>query len=217
MRQSSVAALPPERSTIVTEPSLNYFFPSVVQSGTIADAEALNRRLLPAVEAVRAARPGAKPDQWSCSLYTTMTDPESLALLDREPFSELKPVFLREAVRFGHALSMDVDKFPPRITDFWVNVFEPGDAQDVHRHPNSIISGIYYVQAPPESGYLMFHSPADDELMPPMRERSDLNVLTSPWEPQPGQLLLFRSWLRHSVMPNRSDALRVSLSFNVCL
>ncbi len=198
-------------------PSLHLFFPTVLQVSEIEDAPDLNRRLVDAVNEVRSELPCAKPEAWSCDLYTTFAHPRSLELLARNPFSELAPAILREATRFGRELELHVEKHPPRITDFWVNVFGTGHAQDVHRHPNSIISGIYYVQVPADAGDLILHTPADDELMPPTKRSNQLNAATQRWKPTAGQMLLFRSWVRHSVMPNRSAEERISVAFDICL
>ena len=201
----------------MSSPSLQYFFPTVMQVSEIEKSSDLNRRLVTAVHDVRSNIPNAKPEMWSCDLYTTFAYPQSLGLLKREPFSDLEPIILREATRFGHELSLQIETYPPRVTDFWVNIFGKGHAQDVHRHPNSIISGIYYVQAPEDAGSLVLHAPADDELMPPVERSNPLNSGTQLWQPVAGQMLLFRSWLRHSVMPNRSDEERISVAFDICL
>lgn len=201
----------------MNSPSLQYFFPTVLQVSEVDNAPDLNPRLVAAVHRVRSELPSAKPDTWSCDLYTTFAHPQSLQLLAREPFSELAPIIVREATRFGRELELQVERYPPRITDFWVNIYAKGDAQDVHRHPNSIISGIYYVQTPQDAGDLVLHTPADDELMPPIERPNHLNAATQQWKPDAGQMLLFRSWVRHSVMPNRSDEERISVAFDICL
>ena len=198
-------------------PSLQYFFPTVLQASEIENAHDLNRRLVAAVFEVRSEFPCAKPETWSCDLYTTLAHPQSAELLGREPFSELAPIILREATRFARELDMQIEKYPPRITDFWVNIFGKGHAQDVHRHPNSIISGVYYVQVPADAGDLILHTPADDELLPPIERTNQLNAATQQWKPIAGQMLMFRSWLRHSVMPNRSAEERISVAFDICL
>ena len=198
-------------------PSVEYFFPTVVQASEIEGAADLNRRLVAAVHQVRSEFPSAKPDAWSCDLYTTFAHPQSLSLLARTSFAELAPIIVREATRFGHELELQIEKYPPRITDFWVNIFATGHAQDVHRHPNSIISGIYYVQVPKDAGDLVLHTPADDELKPPLERPTNLNAATQRWKPAAGQLLLFRSWLRHSVMPNQAAEERISVAFDICL
>jgi len=47
--------------------------------------------------------------------------------------------------------------------------------------------------------------------------KSGAKIETQPWGTFPaaaGRLVLFESWLRHEVVPNRVDAERVSISFN---
>ena len=197
---------------------LQYFFPTVVQVSEIEGAVDLNRRLLAAIEEIKATVPNAKPRLWSCNLYTTINDPSSANLLEREPFSEMTEIILGEIHKYGRALSIDVEKWKPRIDDFWVNVYGRGHAQEVHLHHNCLFSGIYYVKAPKRCGDLMFHSPMADHYMdPPRSDLTALNAMVANWIPREGQMLIFRSSLKHSVQPNAIEEPRVSLAFNVNL
>lgn len=202
---------------VMESPSLQYFFPTVLQVSKIDDASELNHRLVAAIHDVRSRWPCAKPETWSCNLYTTLAHPQSRELLSSAPFSDLEPIIVREATHFGQELGLQVDKYPPRVTDFWVNILDKGHAQDIHRHPNSIISGVYYVQVSEDAGDLILHAPADDELFPPIERVNPLNAATQQLKPVTGQMLLFRSWLRHSVMPNQSEEERISVAFDICL
>ena len=90
-------------------------------------------------------------------------------------------------------------------------------ANSVHNHPNSILSGVYYVQAPEHLGVISFQDPrsAAQMLIPPVTEFSLWTLPKISYQPQAGTMLLFPSWLWHGVEMNRSDHLRVSLSFNI--
>jgi uncharacterized protein (TIGR02466 family) len=103
------------------------------------------------------------------------------------------------------------------ITGCWANVNAPGAAHAPHHHPNNFLSGSYYVTTPPAADTIQFHDPRPQTriIRPPVRELSNENTDQVVVRVQPGTLLLFPAWLEHSVAPNRSDQLRISLSFNL--
>ncbi|MBK17478.1 MAG: hypothetical protein CMM52_01385 [Rhodospirillaceae bacterium] len=103
------------------------------------------------------------------------------------------------------------------ITSCWANMNTKGAVNPAHTHPNNYLGGVYYVDTPENSGSIVFEDPrAQPRLISPRvsqstREnsgRATLNV-------EPGTLLLFPAWLVHSVEPNPSENLRISISFNL--
>lgn len=85
-----------------------------------------------------------------------------------------------------------------------------------HCHPNAFLSGVYYVSTTPQAGAIHFHDPRPAAQMAaaPVSEYAPWTARQISHQPQPGAMLIFPSWLHHSVGPNLSDALRVSISFN---
>ena len=87
------------------------------------------------------------------------------------------------------------------------------------------MSGVYYVQAPRNSGRIEFIDPRTQNLMSPVKYIPDTKRPQICWtkvqyEPVAGRMLIFPSWLYHSVRPNRSkakgkDADRIIVSFNL--
>jgi uncharacterized protein (TIGR02466 family) len=77
-----------------------------------------------------------------------------------------------------------------------------------HLHPHSVISGTFYLS--PATTPLKFEDPRLGLFMnSPMRKNLFHEIY-----PQPGDLVLFESWLRHEVPAHKSAQKRVSLSFN---
>ncbi|MCT8159748.1 TIGR02466 family protein [Pseudoruegeria sp. SHC-113] len=109
------------------------------------------------------------------------------------------------------------------ITSMWAIVNAPGSYNQSHLHPGSHWSGAYYVQAPEGSGRIQFTDPRAAAMMQPMHyegERPDIARPQVSYEPVPGRMLLFPSWLMHSVAPNLAlskdgSAERVVISFNL--
>jgi len=198
------------------EPELLNLFPCTVQISQIPDAAALNQGLMHAVNEVRRTTPNSLPATWACHLYTTIHSP--IDLFAHQEFALLKQHIMSEANRYADQLRLDTPRFPLRITSAWINVYSTTDAQEIHCHTNNVISGVYYVKAPPGSSPLTFHSPmAEVMLNPPYREMNDLNCYGASFEAVEGRMILFRSWLRHSVKPSKIHDERVSVAFNITM
>ena len=105
------------------------------------------------------------------------------------------------------------------IKEMWVNVLDTGGRQAMHNHANSFISGVVYLTPThPGSQTVFMKSPGGTEFM----FRNDHQGMTpnefsgDKWispAPEPGDLVLFPSYLMHAVPPNQG-ARRITLSFN---
>ena len=106
----------------------------------------------------------------------------------------------------------------------WANINRKGDFNREHVHPDCHWSGVYYVKTPANCGELRFHNPIAASSMVKSGHLLNLtssNIKTSfflnsiPLDPYEGSILIFPSWLFHSVDPNRSNYDRISISFNI--
>ena len=108
-----------------------------------------------------------------------------------------------------------------KITNAWININGYKDYNNNHIHPNSLISGVYYIQSNDKSGNIVFRHPAGELMQYDWKfyfMDKNLNECTSNswWLPPENQkLYLFPSWLHHGVSPNLSDIERISISFNL--
>lgn len=111
-------------------------------------------------------------------------------------------------------MAMDLQMPPIIITNSWFNIMGQGDRVKAHRHEVSVISGALYVEAPPGSVGLSFHSPlAQCRMSEVLLGSNEYNTNFHTVECKEGQLILFPSWLEHSTEVNKSDR-RVVVSFN---
>lgn len=103
------------------------------------------------------------------------------------------------------------------MTGCWATVLAPGATHRAHRHPNNFLSGVYYLRTAPGAETIGFHDPRIQAavIRPPVveltAENTDLVVVRA----KNGTLLLFPSWLEHSVDANASGQERISISFNL--
>lgn len=103
------------------------------------------------------------------------------------------------------------------ITGCWANISPPGSGHDSHMHPNNFLSAVYYVTIPPGGHRITFWDPRHQVhiLAPPMEQFNVYNCDYANLEVEEGMLVLFPSWLVHSVPDNGGDGLRISISFNI--
>ena len=101
-----------------------------------------------------------------------------------------------------------------RITQSWLNWTKPGQFHHKHAHPNSLISGCYYVKANKETDKIFFYRDGYKRIKFPPVEWNSYNS-ESWWYPVgTGDLVFFPSELTHMVQPVGGEDTRISLAFN---
>ena len=102
------------------------------------------------------------------------------------------------------------------ITESWLNVTKPGEFHHLHHHPNSIISGVFYVNTV-EHDIIYFTDP-NYKIKGRLDFGQKFHTLWNSvqwWLPvENNQLILFPSWLEHEVKRVLGDKDRISISFN---
>lgn len=110
---------------------------------------------------------------------------------------------------------MGYTKIEMEQKESWCIISPKGAYNVPHLHPGAFISGSYYIDAPTEP--IIFYDPR------PIREFTEsismgrgtiYTATTIAMMPKEGELLLFPSWLKHSVPENKSEKERVIISFN---
>ena len=138
-------------------------------------------------------------------------------VLDREDMASLRnhidhhlQIFFRETWQPGNGVSL-------KITQSWVNKCFPGEAHHKHAHTNSVISGVFYINADPSTDKIFFDKGTYDPLQ---LEPVDFNLWNSTswyFPVTTGMLVLFPSNLLHfvdAVEGSNERDVRMSLSFN---
>jgi len=139
-------------------------------------------------------------------------------LLEHAP---LAPLFQWMAAHCQQALGelgWDFALARPRFNNAWAMVNGSGHSVRAHLHPNSLMSGVVYLQTPERSGNIAFLDPRNGAqvLLPPLQD-PQASLLNGRLEmvPRPGLMLLFPAWLWHEVGASHSDQERISISFNI--
>lgn len=105
------------------------------------------------------------------------------------------------------------------LKEMWVNLLDTGGRQAMHNHANSFISGVAYLTPThPDSRTVFMKSPGGTEFS---FKNDHAGVVTGPYnaekwispQPEPGDIVLFPSYLMHAVPPNPGER-RITLAFN---
>ncbi|MEZ5920445.1 MAG: TIGR02466 family protein [Parvularculaceae bacterium] len=155
-------------------------------------------------------------DEHSYPGYTSYGSLNDLPL--RAPcFAALKKFIDAEAAGFAKDAAFDLGSGKLRLDNLWVNVLEPGGFHAGHIHPYSVISGTYYARVPDGASSLKFEDPRHARMMaaPPRLEDAPQHLQSFIYlAPEEGSAIFWESWLRHEVVRNNADELRISVSFN---
>jgi uncharacterized protein (TIGR02466 family) len=116
------------------------------------------------------------------------------------------------ALMFGERLGWS-------LKEMWVNVLDTGGRQAMHNHANSFISGVAYLTRTHPDARTVFMRPLGGTDFSFKNDHA--GVHTGPYNadkwismpPEPGDVVLFPSYLLHAVPPNPGER-RISLAFN---
>ena len=104
------------------------------------------------------------------------------------------------------------------ITTSWLTKHKKGEECQLHNHKNCMFSAVYYYGDYDEkSAPITFKNPLPDlsTYMVNPNGKNPFNIPFMEMSPQKGSLIIFPSYLFHSVLPNNSDIDRLSLAFNL--
>ena len=118
-----------------------------------------------------------------------------------------------------NSMNWDLDKQNVKISNMWAIINKGGAANSRHHHGNSALSAAYYVRAPNQSGDIVFYDPRPAPIYyhPIAKSPNSLNAMVNSISPSEGGLVIFPSYLDHSVNENLSNEERIVISFNISL
>ena len=183
-------------------------FPSVLWKLQLRAAfhDEFDARILGMLDEMRHGAPPLAPGQGWQSERTLNLRPE---------LRELASCVERSAVTVLRFLRIGCDAL--EITGCWATVLADGAAHRSHRHPNNFLSAVYYLRVAPGADTINFHDPRPQAgiIRPPVTELTAENTDQVVVKVRNGTLLLFASFLEHSVDPTSGGIERASVSFNL--
>ena len=133
------------------------------------------------------------------------------AVLNRPVFSELHGA-LRACCQY--AFGQMGQQGRAFTLESWINIHDRGGFNFLHQHDGTMLSGVFYLQAPSGSGRLTFRDPRPGVLNSPFKGEGANAHNEIQLAPEAGLVVLFPHWLEHYVEPHDSDTPRIAISFN---
>ena len=188
-----------------------YFFPTIIYIKDLPNANELNTYLeKQIIEWSNQDKGVNKTNMNGWHSQTDMNHKKEYKPLIKELFQMQNEIIQEEYLDMN-----------PKLGNMWANINPPGGYNQSHIHPNSLFSGVYYVKGQPNSGRLrlMDPRPGSQQCMP---NRKKVKLPRELWretyyDPIPGRLIMFPAWMWHKVEPNKSNDIRISVSFNFLL
>jgi uncharacterized protein (TIGR02466 family) len=106
------------------------------------------------------------------------------------------------------------NKLEPYITQSWLNFNLEGQIHHEHYHPNSILSGVLFIQADTNLDRITFLR--DRKIFYEFKTKRWNKSNATRWDipVHTGEIVIFPSYLHHKVEPHKGDYTRISLAFN---
>ena len=138
-------------------------------------------------------------------------------VLREKPMKKLGEFLLESANKYFQEIYKPKDDVQLYITQSWLNFTEKGGFHHKHAHPNSFISGVFYINADPTQDKIFFFNEGYKQISLVATEFNLFNSESWWLETGKGYLYLFPSSLSHMVEQVQHEETRISLSFNTFL
>jgi uncharacterized protein (TIGR02466 family) len=136
-------------------------------------------------------------------------------ILNNKAFKDLKEELNLRVQDYFNKIISTSNNVTPYITQSWLNYTETNQYHHKHVHPNSLISGVFYINCHEEHDKIKFFN---DNYKTIKLEIKDWNMWNSEswwFSVKTGDIILFPSSLIHMVETKQGDNTRISLAFNV--
>ena len=106
------------------------------------------------------------------------------------------------------------EEISPYITQSWLNWTSPGQSHHKHNHPNSILSGVLYIDADERHDRITLYNENYNTIRFEPKDTNVFNANSGHVIVKTGSVVIFPSNVWHSVDTKAGDNLRISLAFN---
>ena len=192
---------------------INHIFSTPIWTAIVPNFIAINTKISSYINSLRSNDPKGKIRSnlvgWHSKNFN-LQDPEPLFFIN-----SISPILNESLVDMG----WDLKNNELKVTGMW-SIINPTNASNArHIHSNNYISAAYYVKAPDKCGDIVFYDPRSANVIrsPIINTQNKLNSTIFNVTPKEGLLVLFPSYLHHSVNSNESDEERIVISFNINL
>lgn len=135
-------------------------------------------------------------------------------ILNNKSFKKIKEELLIHVNDYFNSIIVPDNKIKPYITQSWLNYTDEGQFHHSHEHPNSIVSGVLYINADKNNDQIKFYKRYYPEIKINSKQYNLFNSTSWNFKVETGDLILFPSGLTHNVDSKVGNNTRISLAFN---
>ena len=137
-------------------------------------------------------------------------------ILENKKVEKLKAFIKKSLQEYFVNIYKPNSNIKPYITQSWCNYTKEGEYHHKHAHPNSFISGVFYVQTNKNKDKIHFFKEGYKQIHIPPKEYNSFNSDSWWFNTETNDLIIFPSDLIHGVEKVVGQE-RISLSFNTFL
>jgi len=136
-------------------------------------------------------------------------------ILNQKVFKDLKTDLDLIVKDYFEKVISPTDKITPYITQSWLNYTETNQYHHKHAHPNSLVSGVFYINCDDKLDKIKFFKEDYKTIKPEIKDWNIWNSESWWFHVKTGDVILFPSSLTHMVETKEGTNTRISLAFNV--
>jgi len=137
-------------------------------------------------------------------------------VLENKTLKNLKKDLNKMVVDYFDKVISTSNSIIPYITQSWLNYTKRDQFHHKHNHPNSLVSGIFYISADKKVDSVTFYKVSlDDRIRLNIAKYNPFNSTSCLFPVETGNIFLFQSSLIHGVEKKKGNNERLSLSFNI--
>lgn len=136
-------------------------------------------------------------------------------VLNEKPFLNLKKELDFKVKDYFNKVLSTTDAVTPYITQSWLNYTEKNQYHHRHAHPNSLVSGVFYINCHETLDKIKFFKNSYQTIKLKTKKWNLWNSESWWYSVKTGDIIMFPSSLIHMVESKDGDNTRISLAFNV--
>jgi uncharacterized protein (TIGR02466 family) len=137
-------------------------------------------------------------------------------ILNNKAFKNLKEELDFKVQDYFSKIISPSNTITPYITQSWLNYTETNQYHHKHQHPNSLVSGVFYINSDELFDKIIFYKKdIYQTIKPEIKEWNLWNSETWWFSVKSRDIIMFPSSLTHMVETKKGTNTRISLAFNV--
>jgi uncharacterized protein (TIGR02466 family) len=136
-------------------------------------------------------------------------------VLNHKSFSSIKEELNLRVKDYFEKVISPTDAITPYITQSWLNYTETNQFHHKHAHPNSLVSGVFYINCHEKLDKIKFFNDTYKTIKPEIKNWNVWNSESWWFTVKTGDVIMFPSSLTHMVENKKGTNTRISLAFNV--